>query len=303
MGWGGIIIHSLQRDDMQRIAIIGLGLLGGSICKRVRKVFPAAVIDAYGRSPLRLEAALKDGVIDSASGLEQISLAGVDLAVVCTPVISSIDIILAMLGRDDCVPTTRIIDVGSVKSAIVKAVESSPRAGQFIPCHPMAGSEKMGYEHSRDDLFEGATVVITPHAGNAEEDIAYIGRFWEAMGASIVSMDPEAHDAIAARTSHLPHLTACALVTVLDEFRRAKSTREIGALIGRGFLDTTRLAAGSTEMWRDIAALNSDQIFLALDRLSDEIQWLKQAVKDAPREPERVAEYLAGAKRIREELD
>jgi len=288
---------------MQRIAIIGLGLLGGSICKRVRKVFPDTIIDAYGRSPSRLEAALEDGVIDSARGLDQISLSGVDLAVVCTTVISSIDIILAMLGREDCAPATRIIDVGSVKSAIVKAVESSPRAGQFIPCHPMAGSEKMGYEHSREDLFDGATVVITPHAGNAVEDIASIGRFWEAMGASIVSMTPEAHDEIAAHTSHLPHLTACALVRVFDKFRCAKMAREIGALIGRGFLDTTRVAAGSPEMWRDIAALNADQIFLALDRLSDEVQWLKQAVRDAPRDSERLAEYLAVAKRIREELD
>ena len=158
------------------IAVFGLGLLGGSICRGIKKIHPGVRIHAYGRHPEKLEPALSSRFVDSIAGYDGISLAGVDLAVVSTPVSSSLEIINRVMAAPDLGPDTVVIDVGSVKEAIIRSVERLDRAGQFIGCHPMAGSEKMGYEHSRDDLFNGASVIITPHRLNRAERHCRRGR-------------------------------------------------------------------------------------------------------------------------------
>jgi len=285
------------------IALFGLGLLGGSICRRMKKMDPGVRIRAYGRHPARMESALASRFVDSISGFDRISLAGVDLAVVSTPVDSSVDIIRRVLSAPDLEPGAVIIDVGSVKERIISSIEGLDRAGQFIGCHPMAGSEKMGYENSRDDLFDGASVIITPHSRNHDKDVSAVARFWESLGARTVRVSPEEHDRIVTYTSHLPHMVASSLVQVCRDYLAAHggSTR-LDAFIGNGFRDTTRIASGSPDMWRDIAVMNRANILAAMDLMIDELGSLRKALADSDGDAGVIHEYLARAKAAREGL-
>lgn len=285
------------------IAVFGLGLLGGSVCKCLKRIDPGIRISAYGRDPRRLERAMAESLVDAAGGLEDASLAGVDLAVVSTPVDSSIDIIGKLLARPDLGASAIIIDVGSVKETIIRAVERSGRADRFVGCHPMAGSEKMGYEHSRADLFESASVIITPHARNHEADVRAVIGFWESMGAVTTVISPGEHDRIAAYTSHMPHMLASTLVRVFDDFRKNPGgAGSIAPFIGRGFMDLTRVSSGSPDMWRDIAIHNRGNIMEALDRMIAELERLKAVLAADDPGAGAVHEYLAGAKNTRDGL-
>lgn len=282
------------------IALFGLGLLGGSICRGLKKTAPGTRIHAYGRSPERLAPALESRFVDSIGGFDRVSLAGVDLAVVSTPVDSSLEIIHRILSAPDLEPHAIVIDVGSVKERVISSVERLDRAGQFIGCHPMAGSEKMGYEHARDDLFSGASVIITPHRRNRAEDVAAVGRFWESLGARTLEVSPDEHDRIVTYTSHLPHLVAASLVAVFREFRTRRGVADPGAFIGNGFRDTTRVASGSPDMWRDISLMNRDNIIEAIDRMAAELGRIRKALSDT--DGGRLHEYFAGAKSVRDGL-
>jgi prephenate dehydrogenase len=194
-----------------------------------------------------------------------------------------------------------VIDVGSVKVSVIRAVEALDRAGQFIGCHPMAGSEKMGYENSREDLYAGASVIVTPHARNRESDIGLICRFWEALRARTVLISPEEHDLLVAYTSHLPHVAASALVRVFETFRQGhEPAAGMGHFIGRGFLDVTRVSSGSPDMWRDIAISNRDNILRALDGLIGELGRARELLSGSGAEAGPVRDYFDSAKKIRD---
>lgn len=283
------------------IAVFGLGLLGGSVCKCLKRLDPGVRVAAYGRDPRRLEAAMAEGLVDSAGGFDDASLAGTDLAVVSTPVDSSIELIGKLLESPDLGPSALVIDVGSVKEAVIRSVEGHARADRFVGCHPMAGSEKMGYGHSRADLFEGASVIITPHGRNSEADVRAIAGFWERMGAVTAVVSPAEHDVIAAYTSHLPHMTASALVRVFDRFRDGR-VEDTAPFIGRGFRDMTRLSSGSPDMWRDIAVHNRKNLIEALEGMMDELGRLKEAIESEGPGARSIHEYLAGAKITRDGL-
>jgi prephenate dehydrogenase len=198
-----------------KIAVFGLGLLGGSLCKSVRRVFPGVEITACGRNISRLESARTLGIVDSISIIGKADLSGVGLAVVSTPVVKSVLIIKDILENPDFAKDALVIDVGSVKEKIVSDIESVKRAGSFIGCHPMAGSEKSGFEHATDNLYGNSMVVITPNVHNRPDDIAKISKFWRAIGASTVEIPAGLHDEIITFTSHLPHMAACSVVDLL----------------------------------------------------------------------------------------
>lgn len=287
----------------KKVAIFGLGLLGGSICRALKQQDPGVRISAFGRDLSRIGPALKDGSVDAAGTFDRISLSGVELAVVSTPVDSSIGIIRSILGHAELEPGAVVIDVGSVKETIVRGVMGLGRSGQFVGCHPMAGSEKTGYEYSRPDLYSGSSVIITPHGGNGEGDIARVARFWESLGARTTVVTPEEHDCIVAYTSHLPHMIASSLVEVFHEFRRDNEPPSgIGAFVGNGFRDVTRISSGSPDMWRDIALQNRDNISGAIDRMIEELERLKKLITGAGPEGGPVHDYFADAKKIRDGL-
>ena len=279
------------------VAVFGLGLLGGSLCRALRAASPPVRLSAWGRSVDRLKPALEDGIVDRVGTLEEADLRGVDLAVVATPVVSSIAIIRDILDNG-----ALVIDVGSVKEEIVRGVIDHPRAGRFVACHPMAGSEKTGYLHGRADLYEGSAVIITPHEKNRDDVLDAVSGFWERLGARTVRTSPAEHDALVARTSHLPHMVSCVLVEQLAGALEKDAAGPAGLFIGRGFRDMTRIAAGSEEIWSEISALNAENIAGAIDDFIDRLESLKGMIRDAGEKPDALSGYLAKIRKVREDI-
>ncbi|MBP7585988.1 MAG: prephenate dehydrogenase/arogenate dehydrogenase family protein, partial [Spirochaetes bacterium] len=277
------------------------GLLGGSLCRALRAASPPVRLSAWGRSVDRLRPALEDGTVDRVGTLEEADLRGVDLAVVATPVVSSIAIIRDILDNNALGDGALVVDVGSVKEEIVRGVIDHPRAGRFVACHPMAGSEKTGYLHGRADLYEGSAVIITPHEKNQGDVLDAVARFWECLGARTVRTSPAEHDALVARTSHLPHMVSCVLVEQLAGALE-KDAGPAGLFIGRGFRDMTRIAAGSEEIWSEISALNAGNIAGAIDDFIGRLESLKGMIREAGESPAVLNGYLAKIRKVREDI-
>ncbi len=232
---------------IRRLGLVGLGLLGGSVAKAARAHGVADEIVAVGRDRARLEPALRDGAIDRAATDLAEGLRDVDFCVLATPV-ATLTALLPDVWRavhSDAVVT----DVGSTKAAIVETAErlAAGRPLAFVGSHPMAGSEQAGYRVSRADLFRGATVIITPTERSDWHAVKRVGAFWEALGGRLVTLDPVTHDRATAAISHLPHLVADALVDAV-----VRMDPRFLEVAGRGFKDTTRIAASDPHMWREI---------------------------------------------------
>jgi prephenate dehydrogenase len=240
---------------IRRLAIVGLGLLGGSVAKAARAESMAREIVGIGRNPASLKPALVEGAVDNVTTDLREGLTGADMVVLATPV--------ATLERqmpavwEAAPPKALITDVGSTKAAIVRGAESlsARKPLDFVGSHPMAGSNLSGFAVSRADLFRGATVVLTPTERTAPDAVKRVTEFWEAVGGRVVTMDPATHDRAVAAVSHLPHLVADALVDAV--FRMDPQFFEVAA---RGFKDTTRIAASSPEVWREIFEENREAL-------------------------------------------
>ena len=253
---------------LRSIAVVGLGLLGGSICRKVKEISPGTVISAYGRNQDVLREAKNDGVIDVYGTIDTIHVQDVDLVIVATPVITSIDIILHILDDENLGDETLVIDVGSVKQGICKSIFPHHKAKKFIGCHPMAGSEKSGYSYSQGDILENASVIITPYEKNERNDIKKIEEFWRRLGGNTLIVDAEVHDAMVARTSHLPHLLSSCLMEYLGDNDTDGNSSYL-EFSGNGLKDMTRLAGGSPDLWADIVSLNKEHIITVLDQYMD----------------------------------
>ena len=240
---------------IRRLAIVGLGLLGGSVAKAARAESMAREIVGIGRNPASLKPALVEGAVDNVTTDLREGLTGADMVVLATPV--------ATLERqmpavwEAAPPKALITDVGSTKAAIVRGAESlsARKPLDFVGSHPMAGSNLSGFAVSRADLFRGATVILTPTDRTAPDAVKRVTEFWEAVGGRVVTMDPATHDRAVAAVSHLPHLVADALVDAV--FRMDPQFFEVAA---RGFKDTTRIAASSPEVWREIFEENREAL-------------------------------------------
>ncbi len=247
----------------KRAVIQGVGLLGGSLGMAMRRRGMTDEIVGLGRSVKRLERARQLGSIDSFSSDPAEALKGADALIVCTPprtIRKSWGDLSPLIA-----PGTFVTDVGSVKEALVTAAEKSLGADTlFIGSHPMAGSEKSGVEAARSDLFEGSPCFITPTERTAPNAIVLASQFWRAVGCRIVIAHPKRHDELMASISHLPHLAAVALVQVLYE--EGDSTPYLKAVVGNGFRDTTRIAAGPADVWEQIFTENSEALVKQLDK-------------------------------------
>ncbi len=285
------------------VAVFGLGLLGGSLCKSIRRVDPGVRLSAFGRNPERLKPALDDGTVDSIGSQDGADISDADLVVVSMPVAVSIELIRDVLNREDLKPGALVIDVGSVKGDIVNDAVRQSRGASFIGCHPMAGSEKSGYAYGRDDLYSGSSVIITPHARNRGEDVDAVRRFWEALGSKTVLTPADMHDILVSRTSHLPHMAACVIVEQLDAAIAALGVGDrSGFFIGNGFRDTTRIAAGSEEVWSEICSQNADNIIAAMDDYVKRLDALKEMIRNAAEDPGTLNRYFSTMRKIREEI-
>lgn len=232
---------------IRRLSLVGLGLLGGSVAKAARAEGLADEIVAVGRERERLEPALRDGVVDRISTRLEEGVAGSDFCLLATPVATLTALLPAVWPA---LPADAVLtDVGSTKASIVEAAEALGRVRPlaFVGSHPMAGSEQSGYRVSRRDLFHGATVILTPTERTDSHAVKRVGAFWEALGGRLVILDPVTHDRATAAISHLPHLVADALVDAV-----VRMDPRFFEVAGRGFRDTTRIAASDARVWREI---------------------------------------------------
>lgn len=273
------------------VAIVGVGLIGGSLAAALKRRGVAKRILGVGRSRAKLQGAIDQGLIDDAS--QELKAAGeADLIVFCTPV----ERIVAGVNEvaPHCRQGTLITDAGSVKGSMCrKLAQGLPAGVSFIGSHPIAGSEKQGYEAAKADLFEQRTCVVTPVDGTPDSELQRLIRFWEGIGSRVVQLSPEEHDEILATTSHLPHLLASTLAATLEPGEEG--------FVGSGFRDTTRIAAGDAELWQGILLSNREAV-LAAARVFDK-KWKEflQAVELGDRK--RLTELLSEAQRIREKLN
>jgi prephenate dehydrogenase len=264
---------------IRRLGLVGLGLLGGSVAKAARAQGLADEIVAVGRDRARLEPALRDGAIDRASTDIAEGVAGVDFCLLATPV-ATLSALLPDVWR--ALPSDAVLtDVGSTKGAIVETAErlAAARPLAFVGSHPMAGSEQAGYRVSRADLFRGATVIITPTERTDSHAVKRVAEFWEALGGRLVTLDPVTHDRATAAISHLPHLVADALVDAV-----VRMDPRFFGVAGRGFKDTTRIAASDPRMWREIFQENRAGLAEALAAFRAALDDLERLIAhdDAP---------------------
>jgi len=256
-----------QTPIFQKVGIVGLGLIGGSIALAARQIWPASLVIGVDNKDV-LETAMRLHAIDVAAD-DPYVLAEADLVILAAPVKQNIDLLRDL---DDNVTQPAVVtDVSSTKRAIVDAARGLPPKFTFIGGHPLGGAAKGGLENARPDLFSGRPWLLTPttESGDAIEKLS---AFVTALGAEPRVVDVATHDRLLAFLSHLPQLTASALMSVVGG---AVGSQGLD-LSGKGLADTTRLASSPPEIWRDIAATNADEIGPALDALIDVLQDLRR---------------------------
>jgi prephenate dehydrogenase len=270
--------------QFRKVTIVGVGLLGGSLGQALKKRRLAAEVVGYVRRSASINECRKAGAVDSCTLNLRDAVQGTDLIVLCTPLAQMPALVKDMLPgiKRGAIVT----DVGSVKSTVVKELERLvARAGaHFIGSHPMAGAEKTGVAAARENLFENAVCVVTPTRKSNPSALRKTEQFWKAVGARVMRLSPELHDELVSRSSHLPHVAAATLANLVLDPKHPKSQP---LLCANGFRDTTRIASGSPEMWRDIAVANRKNLSNALDTF---IRELKNFQKTLNRGDEKAAE-------------
>jgi len=275
--------------SFERAAVIGIGLIGGSFALAGREAGVLREVVGVARSERTLRDAIRVGAAHRTTTDPLEAVRGADLVYIATPVIASARIIeqIAPALEDGCTVT----DAGSTKREIMAAAEALPDSVGFVGGHPMAGSEQAGVGAAQADLFHGSSYLLTPMPG-ADEALARMRAVVRAIGARPVVVSAEVHDSLVARTSHLPHLLAAALCGALGD---ACEEREF---IGSGLRDTTRIAAGPVDVWREILMTNADEVLRALDGFLDEVGSYRQALAEG--DGDALTQLLEDARRSRE---
>lgn len=258
------------------LAVVGVGLIGGSFAAALREQGGVGRVLGVGRQVRTLERACGLGLIDAAVSLEE-AAAQADMILLAVPV-GAMPAILQKLAPH-LRPRTLVTDAGSTKFDVQQVVYAAlgEKAGQFIPGHPIAGSETTGPEAADAGLYRQRTVVLTPLPENSAKDKALLTKVWERCGARVVTMDAQAHDVALASVSHVPHF----LASVFMEQVAAASDSDLRmALAGTGFRDFTRIAAGSPEMWRDIFLANREALLSELSEVKAALERAEQCVRD-----------------------
>lgn len=284
----------------QRLVIYGVGLLGGSLGMALKRRAMASEVVGLGRSMERLEKARQYGTIDHAATDPEEAMQGADALIVGLPprMIRERWAELAPLMNDGMFVT----DVGSTKAGIVAAAEATlPPGVRFIGSHPMAGSEKTGAEHGRSDFYENAACILTPSGRTAPETTELATRFWEALGARVITMSPERHDTLLAGISHLPHLLASALMQMLA--RGEAPMEEIAAIAGGGLRDLTRIAGADPDIWRQILGENAPAVVESLDAYIELLQEWRAALDRAAPDARTLGALFSEGRDAREILD
>lgn len=281
---------------IDRVAIIGVGLIGGSFGMALKSRHLAGEVIGIGRNPERLKLAVELGAVDSWSDdLEAVS--GTDLVYISVPVG------LELRYMEQIIPYMKpgsvITDAGSTKAEICRGADRlMPDGVFFVGAHPMAGSEATGVEAAVPDLFVNAACVLTPTERTDPQALDLVRRVSEAVGSRVIEMDPESHDRAVAVISHLPHLLAAALASLAGE--RSSSDPRVLELVAGSFKDMTRVAGSSPVLWRDICLSNADALRAAASEFGSILQQGLDAVSSG--NPDAVESWFASARRVKDSI-
>lgn len=263
--------------SFQRVAIIGLGLLGGSIGLAIKERLPGVTTTGYDSDPTVRERASERGLVDTICATPGDAVEDCDLAILCVPVGNMEQAareIAPMLPLDAVVS-----DVGSSKQSVVEALARAVPENTVIPAHPVAGTEQSGPDAGFAELFAHRWCILTPSAGAPEAAIADLRAFWEGLGSKVEIMDAEHHDLVLAVTSHIPHLIAFTIVGTASDMEEVTRGEVIKYSAG-GFRDFTRIAASDPVMWRDVFLNNRDAVLEMLGRFTEDLTALQRAIRN-----------------------
>jgi cyclohexadieny/prephenate dehydrogenase len=261
----------------QRVALIGLGLIGSSIAWAAKRGGLAGEIIGHARSQATRAKAVELGFCDRVCETPAQAAAGADLVILCVPV--GVCGAVAAEIAPSLKPGAIVSDVGSVKTTVIAAIAPHIPAGvHFIPAHPIAGTEHSGPESGFAELFDDRWCILTPTPDSDGEAVSRLRAFWEGLGARIDEMDPAHHDLVLAVTSHVPHAIAYTMVGVADHLRRVTDS-EVIKFSAAGFRDFTRIAASDPVMWRDVFLNNREATLDILGRFTEELAVLQRAIR------------------------
>ncbi len=279
--------------NAERLGIVGLGLIGGSLARSLEGRPGAPEIWGCDRRTDSVQRAREEGVI--ARACSETEVAACDIVVVCVPVIRSVALIRGIGRRMR--PGSILTDAGSVKAEIVRAGQTAVAQGvEFVGGHPIAGTENSGYAAADPSLFRGRTVVLTPGAGNSETALRRVEALWRMAGARVLRMDPATHDHVFAYVSHLPHAVAYALV---HSVATLDSRVPLGYSAG-GFRDFTRIASSNPEMWKDIVLQNRTEVLRAIAHYRKNFGRLEGLIRKG--DAKGLLSYFRRSKRTRDRL-
>ena len=267
----------MNQKPFERVALIGIGLIGSSLARVLRRDSPATTIVACARRPETLAATQRLELADEVTHDPAAAATGADLVVVATPISA-----YAEIGRrigPVLQPGAILTDVGSVKEAVIRDLGPHVPAGvQFVPGHPVAGTEHSGPEAGFAELFRDRWCILIPLPETAPAAVAKVGQMWEAAGMRVVTMEAAHHDRVLAMTSHLPHLIAYTIVGTATSLEESLKS-EVIAFSASGFRDFTRIAASDPVMWRDIFLNNREAVLEILQRFSEDLTALQRAIR------------------------
>ncbi len=277
-----------RRVIWQRVCILGVGLLGGSIGIRLLRDSLAAEVVGYGRSEFRLKKAIELGAIREGFLTVEEAARGADLVIACLPV-QEISTALSWASKS-ARRTAILTDVGSTKESIVRTVDAIEMSQVFVGSHPLAGSERSGVENADAGLFENKLVILTPTVKTNPHATELAEEFWQSLGASTLRMSPDGHDEAMSMISHLPHVIASILAAATPE--------KLVSLSANGWKDSTRIASGDPGLWRQILEENQSHVLHALKNFATiSGQWIEAL---EARDFDRVEQLLKAGKRIRD---
>ena len=260
----------------ERVAIIGLGLLGGSIGLAVRDYLPSVTTRGYDADPATRRRAAERGLVGTVCDSAAAAVADADLVILCVPVGA-----MAAAGAEiaAALPLHALVsDVGSSKQAVAEALAAALPGRAVIPAHPVAGTERSGADAGFAELFQHRWCILTPPADADPAHVAELTAFWEALGAHVEIMEAGHHDRVLAVTSHLPHLIAYTIVGTASDLETVTQGEVIKYSAG-GFRDFTRIAASDPVMWRDVFLTNKDAVLEMLQRFSEDLTALQRAIR------------------------
>jgi prephenate dehydrogenase len=282
---------------INRLVILGVGLIGGSLALSLRRANLCNTIVGYGRNEANLLTALDLGVIDEYSLRAKDAVRDADVVVLATPLATNLALFqeISETLKADVV----ITDVGSAKACVVEAARAAlgEHFDRFVPGHPIAGKEKSGVEAASADLFEEHIVILTPLPETSVHAMSLVTQIWEATHAEVMTLAVEHHDAVLAATSHLPHMLAYALVDCLASMQERE---EIFRFAAGGFIDFTRIASSNPQMWHDICFSNRDSLLTVLDQFDCHMQEIRQAIESD--DSGKILQIFSRAKNARDKL-